>query len=151
MEIMETLASQLSKLELSEQKLFRFKVFVGEEDENGRLLKRRTVGMAYLKEGHYSYAIRLWTFLQERFYLFPCKHDQRKYLVVTKEKNKNEDSRNKYFSNIVGSGQFLSGLGLVKIDFDLFGRALYLNTSPEAQVLSVSLPPPPRLGEELVS
>lgn len=145
---METLASQLNKLELNEQKLFRFKIFTGTEDESGKLLNRKTVGMAYLMEGHHSYVLRLWTFLQEKFYLFPCKHDSNKYLVVTKEKNKNEHARVKNFSNIVGSGQILSAPGLIRIDFDLLGRAIYLNTMPEAQALGVNLPPP-RMEEAL--
>jgi hypothetical protein len=100
------------------------------------------VGMAYLKEGQNMYTLRLWTFVNEKFYLIPSKTEPMKYLVMTREPNKSPQAKNKYFWNIVGNGNVDSTLGAIKLDFDLFSKTVYVNIHPEKSTFSVNLPEP---------
>lgn len=141
---MESMKETLGKINLQskEPKLYRFKLMVGELKENGKLENTKTVGMAYLREGQHNYTLRLWTFLSERFQMNQNKRDAEKYFVSTKEKNKNEQSKVKTFSNIIGSGKYLSSGGLIKIELDLFDKPIFMNTFPEPSAFGVSLPEP---------
>ncbi len=123
-------------------KFYRFQVFQGEIDSSGKVKKTKSVGMAYLKEGQSMLTLRLWTFVSERFYLILNQNDASKYLVMTRELNKNPLAKNKYFWNIVGNGSIDTAQGLVTIDFDLFDKPIYLSTHPETSAYSVSLPQP---------
>jgi len=123
-------------------KFYRFKVYQGEKDVSGKLTKTKSVGMAYLKEGQSMFTLRLWTFVNERFYLILNQNDASKYLVMTREPNKNPLSKNKYFWNIVGNGVIDTVQGLVTIDFDLLDKPIYMSTHPEPSAYSVSLPQP---------
>lgn len=121
---------------------FRFQVLQGDVGAGGKLKKTKSVGMAYLKEGQSMYTLRLWTFVSEKFYLISNKNDASKYLVMTREPNKSPSAKNKYFWNIVGNGVADSLLGVIKIDFDLFDKSIYVNIHPEVSAFSVNLPEP---------
>jgi hypothetical protein len=83
----EVLASQTEKMNTT--KFYRFQIFVKGNE------KKNTVGMAYLKEGQSIYTLRLWTFLEDKFFLLPSKEDSAKYLLMTREPNKSNNSKNK--------------------------------------------------------
>lgn len=107
-------------------KFFRFQVFVqGNED------KKNTVGMAYLKEGQNLYTLRLWTFLEDKFFLLPNKDDSSKYLIMTREPNKIPHSKNKYFWNIVGNAKANPTIGALEMNFDLFDKKVFMSLFPE--------------------
>ena len=72
-------------------KFYRFQLFVEDID------RKKTVGMAYLKEGQGIYTLRLWTLLEDKFFLLPSKDDSSKYLLMTREPNRSSSSKNKYF------------------------------------------------------
>ena len=135
-----------SALEKSEQ-FFRFQVLQGDMDENGRIKKNKSVGMAYLKEGQNTYTLRLWTFVNEKFYLIPHKTEPSKYLVMTREPNKNPKAKNKYFWNIVGSGIADSMKGVISLEFDLLSKPIYVSIHPENSAFSVNLPEPELLED----
>ena len=78
---------------------YRFQVYQASPNEEGRLVRTKSIGMAYLKEGQQTITIRLWTFVTERFYLILNQKDASKYLVMTREPNKNPNAKNKYFWN----------------------------------------------------
>ncbi len=119
---------------------FRFQVFQG--DLTIRLTKTKSVGMAYLKEGQNTITLRLWTLVNEKFYILPSKTDSTKYLVMTREPNKNPSNKNKYFWNIVGNGEANSLLGVITLHFDLFDKPIYMNIHPESSAYSAKLPEP---------
>lgn len=98
--------------------------------------------MAYLKDGQSMLTLRLWTFVTERFYLILNQNDASKYLVMTREPNKNPMGKNKYFWNIVGNGVIDTVQGLVTIEFDLLDKPIFMSTHPESSAYSVSLPQP---------
>src|SRR6478609_6651948 len=99
---------------LKPAKFYRFQIFTQGNE------KKNTVGMAYLKEGQTIYTLRLWTFLEDKFFMLPSKVDSNKYLLMTRELNKSQSSKNKYFWNIVGNAQTDSSKGVVEFNFDLF-------------------------------
>jgi hypothetical protein len=93
--------------------------------------KKKTVGMAYLKEGQGIYTLRLWTLLEDKFFLLPSKDDSSKYLLMTREPNKSGSNKNKYFWNIVGNAKVLSGKNVIEMNFDLLEKKIYMSIFPE--------------------
>lgn len=118
-------------------KFFRFQVFVkGSED------KKRVVGMAYLKEGQTMYTVRLWTFLDTKFYLLPSKESSSKYLIMSREPNTSQNAKNKYFWNIIGNASANSADGALEMDFDLFDKKICMSLFPESSATPYGMPVP---------
>jgi hypothetical protein len=91
----------------------------------------RVVGSAYLREGDSLITLRLWTMMNEKFYVLLSKQDASKYLVMTREENRNVKNSNKYFWHIVGSGNVDSKNGIVQLNFDLFDRPILMSLQPD--------------------
>lgn len=119
---------------------YRFQVFHAKESEAGKPEKTKTVGMAYLKSGSSIYTLRLWTLLGERFYLVTKRQDPEKFFVMTREPNRNPNSKNRYFWNIVGNAHADTTKGVVVIEFDLFEKRIYMSLFPEKYAQSSTLP-----------
>jgi len=130
-----------------ENQFFRFQVFQGDLDQNGKVQKTKSVGMAYLKDGQQTITVRLWMFVTERFYMILNRNDASRYLIMTRELNKNPNAKNKYFWNIVGSGIIDTTQGIVQINFDLLDKPVYINIHPESSAFSTHLPVPDFLEE----
>lgn len=126
---------------LKETKFYRFQVFVQGTE------KKNTVGMGYLKEGQNIYTLRLWTFLEDKFFLLPSKEDPTKYLLMTREPNKSSSSKNKYFWNIVGNAKTDSSKGVIEMNFDLFDKKIYMSIFPEESATPYGHPVPAGLSE----
>ena len=122
----------------NEPEYYRFQVFQGKRNSQGKLEKTKTVGMTYHKPGQDNYTMRLWTFVTERFYLLPNHKQGGRYFIMTREPNKNPSAKSKYFWNIVGSGIVDSAAGVIELEFDLLDKPIYMNIFPEAQAHSVS-------------
>lgn len=135
-------------MEQNKNNFYRFQVYQGEKESSGKIKKTKSVGMAYLKEGQEMFTMRLWTFVNEKFYLILNQNDASKYLVMTREPNKNPKAKNKYLWNIVGHGDIDTVLGLVKIEFDLLDKVIYMNTHPEVSAHAVALPKPEDVTSE---
>lgn len=117
-------------------KFYRFQLFVEDTD------RKKTVGMAYLKEGQGIYTLRLWTLLEDKFFLLPSKDDSSKYLLMTREPNRSSSSKNKYFWNIVGNAHVLSGKNVIELNFDLFAKKIYMSIFPEESATPYGQPVP---------
>ena len=111
--------------QLKEVKFYRFHLFTNQDD------KKRNVGMAYLMEGHNSYTIRLWTLLEDKFYLLPSKVDSSKFSILTREASRSPNHKNKYFWNVIGNAQANVSKGVVELNFDLFEKKIYMSIHPE--------------------
>ncbi len=111
--------------QLKEVKFYRFHLFTNHDE------KKRTVGMAYLMEGHNSYTLRLWTFLEDKFYLLPSKDDSSKFSILTREASRSPTHKNKYFWNVVGNAQANASKGVIELNFDLFEKKIYMSIHPE--------------------
>lgn len=138
--IKELIMEQINKLD--SKQFYRFTLFLGEPNHSGKVEKKKTIGMAYLKEGQNTYTLRLWTFIESRFYLIQNKTDASKYMVLTREPNKNPNAKTKYFWNIIGNGQSDTVSGVLKLDFDLFDRPIFMNLFPENSPSGSHLPVP---------
>jgi hypothetical protein len=139
---MNTIKSLISELiPVNEAKRsYRFRLMQGGVTKDGSFERSKTVGMAYLQEGQSIYTLRLWTFLDSRFYLLASKGSSSRYLALTREPTNNCFSKNKYHWNIVGNGRVDSAAGVVCIQFDLFERPIYMSIFPEPNAHAVSLP-----------
>lgn len=124
----------------NQSQYYRFQIFQAQRNAMGKLEKTKVVGMAYLKEGQDTYTIRLWTFLNDKFFLLMNKTDSSRFLVMSREANKNIQSKNKYFWNVIGNGKALSSQNCIELSFDLFEKPIYMNIFPEGNVSSVLLP-----------
>lgn len=134
--------NQLSNQALKQSQFYRFQVTQARTKSDGTSDKPRSVGMAYLKEGQNTYTLRLWMLLNEKFYIIPNKNDSSRFLIMTREPNKNPLGKNKYFWNIVGNGKADTSTGYVRLDFDLFDKPILMSLYPESSANSVTLPDP---------
>lgn len=121
---------------IKEPKFYRFQLFTNDEE------KKKTVGMAYLMEGVGTYTIRLWTFLEDKFFLVPFKEDATKYTLFTRELSKSPKHKNKYHWNIVGNGKVDASKGVIELSFDLFDKKVFLNIYPEESATPQGRPVP---------
>ncbi len=121
---------------LKTTKFYRFQLFVQGAE------KKNTVGMAYLKEGQSIYTLRLWTLLDDKYFLLPSKEDATKYLLMTREPNKSNTSKNKYFWNIVGNAKADSAKGVIEMNFDLLDKKIYMSIYPEESATPYGQPVP---------
>ncbi len=126
---------------LTESEYYRFHLFIKGKE------KSKTVGMAYLKKGQSIYTLRLWTFLEDKYFLLPSKEDSMKYLIMTREPNKSQSSKNKYFWNIVGNAQTDSANCVIEMNFDLFDKPIFMNIFPEEWATPYGQPVPEGLNE----
>lgn len=131
----EILDTQMEKMKPT--KFYRFQLFVEGTEGN---TKKKTVGMAYLKEGQGIYTLRLWSLLEDKFFLLPSKDDSTKYLLMTREPNKSSSSKNKYFWNIVGNAKVLSGKNVIELNFDLLEKKIYMSIFPEETAMQNGQP-----------
>lgn len=122
----EILETQMEKMKPT--KFYRFQLFVEGTESNA---KKKTVGMAYLKEGQGIYTLRLWTLLEDKYFLLPSKDDSSKYLLMTREPNKSGSNKNRYFWNIVGNAKVQSAKNVVELNFDLLEKKIYMSIFPE--------------------
>ncbi len=111
--------------QIKDVKFYRFHLFTNHED------KKRNVGMAYLMEGHNSYTLRLWTLLEDKFYLLPSKDDASKFSILTREPSRSLSHKNKYFWNVIGNAHANASKGVIELNFDLFEKKIYMNIHPE--------------------
>lgn len=111
----------------SEETVFyRFKVFK-KNSEN----KKNTIGMAYLMEGQSIYKLKLWSFLNESYFLYPLKEDPSKFFIKTRELNKSPNPKSKYFWNVIGNGKLNTSEGAIELNFDLFEKMIFVSLYPE--------------------
>jgi hypothetical protein len=105
---------------------YRFPVFTV---DNGK--KNKTVGMAYLRDGQGIYSLRLWMFLEDKFFLLPSREDSSEFLLMTREINKTNSSQNKFFWNIVGNAKADVQKGVIELNFDLLEKKIYMSLYPD--------------------
>jgi hypothetical protein len=129
---------EIKNQEQTQPQFYRFQVFQGKRNANGKVEKTKTIGMTYHMPGQENYTMRLWTFVTERFYLLPNHKQAGWYFIMTREPTKKPNAKNKFFWNIVGSGKVDSASGVIELEFDLFEKPVFMNIFPEPQASSVS-------------
>jgi len=109
---------------------YKFKIYLEEPDRMGS--KTKSIGMGYLREGEKTYTLRLWTFMNTKFYMTACKSDSSKYLVFSREESANPLRGSKFFWAIVGSGYVDTTKGHIELFFDLFSKPICVSIFPES-------------------
>lgn len=132
----------MTKIEVVKQatknEVYRFQIYTGRTDFAGNHLKSRVVGLAHLRNGENIYALKLWTFGSEKYFLIPDKVDSGRFLIMTRESNRNPDSKNKYFWNIVGNAAANANISAIKLNFDLIETELYMTLHPIPMRIPIS-------------
>lgn len=113
---------------------YEFKVFITDEDGN-----RKSVGVGILKEGQDMYHLKIWSLLQEKFFLIPSRKDPKKFFIMTREPLKNQNEKRKFNWNIVGNAN-ATDQDLIELNFDLFEKKIFLNIIPETFKPTANLP-----------
>lgn len=109
---------------------FRFDIFRGKVGPDGTVTKTRTVGHAYQRTGKHAYKVKLFGALHERFVIVPAKENSDKYSIMTREEVHTQDKGKRTYWNVVGDGEILSPQGVMKLDFDLYGKPLFMSLYP---------------------
>lgn len=111
-------------------KVYRFDVFKGAVNSEGKVEKVCSVGHSTLYEGSTTYSIYLKMLLKDQFYLLPEQEVSRPFDFVILTREPSNLPGKKYFWNRVGTAKLLSdkNAGIMKLEFDLFNSVdLYLN------------------------
>jgi hypothetical protein len=117
----------------NQAKVYRFDIFKGVEDSEGKVQKIRSVGSAQLLEGAKTYTVYLKTLLKDVFFLLPEQKRMTRgdYVILTREPS--QTAGRKYFWNNIGECYLLDGAnaGLMRLSFDLFGAEdIYMSLHP---------------------
>lgn len=111
-------------------KVYRFDVFKGSVNADGKVEKVSSVGHSTLYEGSTTYSVYLKMLLKDQFYLLPEQDVGRPFDFVILTREPSSLPGKKYFWNRVGTAKLMSeqNAGIMKLDFDLFSCVdLYLN------------------------
>jgi hypothetical protein len=111
-------------------KIYRFDIFKGAVNQDGKLEKVCSVGHATLYEGSATYTVYLKMLLKDQFYLLPEREIGKPFDFVVLTREPSSLPGKKYFWNRVGTAKLLSNqnAGIMRLDFDLLiGADLYLN------------------------
>ena len=113
--------------------VYRYGLFKGMKDGNGKVVKVRSVGTASIREGLKTYILELRALTGQRYYLLPSdkKRDNgASHLIFTREEPRRPDR--KYFWTIVGEAWALKddNDGLMLLKWDLFGEEVYMDMKP---------------------
>lgn len=103
---------------------YKFQLFVRSEGRS------KSVGTAFLEDGNIRYTLKLWSLVNEKFYLLPTESDSKKFLLMTRELNRGTNSKKKYHWNVIGSAKSNDDQNELEISFDIFEKKIYLNMIP---------------------
>jgi len=116
-----------------QSKRFRFDIFRGERNSDGKVSKLKSVGHALLFEGSNTYNVKLNTFLGVDFFLLPERKETEEadYVILTREPF--QRLGRKFYWHNVGQASFLKtpNSGLMEMKWDLFGHGdIYMSLYP---------------------
>lgn len=105
---------------------YRFPLLV-EKDDGSKV----PVGVAFHREGHRVWSLKLWTFPTLKFFLMRDKDDPSTILIFTREERRNlKIGKGKYFWNLIGRGVTDVKTEVVRLDFDLFEKTVLMSLFP---------------------
>ena len=104
--------------------------------------KKKPLGISWLMEGHKTFTIKLFSFMNEKYFLLPTREDPSKYLFMTREPTKSAKTKGKYHWNVIGSGVANSEQGTVEISFDLLGVKFSMSLHPDEPKPTLAGPSP---------
>ncbi len=120
-------------LEKVQAKRFRFDIFKGIKNAEGRISKVKSLGHALLFEGSNTYNVKLNSLLGVEFFLLPERKETEEadYVILTREPF--QRLGRKFYWHNVGQASFLKSpnSALMEMNWDLFGHGdIYMNLYP---------------------
>lgn len=110
---------------------FRFAIYRGRIETDGKFVKTRDAGHAFLNSGRHVYRVKLFALPSFRYFAVPSRSNPEEYkIVIPQEVRSKKDKSVKTFWNVVGEGQVLSQQGILKLKFDLLSEPVYMNLFP---------------------
>ena len=130
---MENLKMMTEESDRAQSKRFRFDIFKGAKDGDGKIHKTKSIGHALHFEGSNTYNVKLNTFLGLDFYLLPERKvtEAADYVILTREPFQRLGRR--FYWHNVGQASFLKGSnsGLMEMNWDVFGHNdIYMSLYP---------------------
>lgn len=124
--------------------IYRFDLFKGIKMEDGKIVKIKSVGSAFVREGLQTYTVHLKTLLKDTFYLLPNTRPNTPgdYVILTRELSQKPGK--KYFWNNVGIGEFLDAPndGIMRLSWDvLITDDIYMTLEPVRASDIADMPP----------
>lgn len=121
----------VNQSQANKMNIYRFDVFKGKKNAEGKVEKVCSVGHSTLYEGSSTYSVYLKTLLKDLFYLLPEQDASRPYDFVILTRELSSIPGKKYFWNRVGTAKLLGdqNAGVMELEFDILfaGVELYLN------------------------
>ena len=127
--------TNVAKTNLPESKLqsnyYRFQVFTGRINPQGKAEKDKSVGVAYHESGLKNYFLRIWLWPDTSFFLSPSEKDPSLYFVKTKVPLKRPSEQGDYHWIIVGSGRVNPRAGVIQFNLDLVDKQIFMSIFPD--------------------
>lgn len=115
---------------MDKDQYYRFQVFATQSLKPGGET-RRSMGAAFLREGQKVYTLKLWMFPESKFYLMADQDDPTKMAIMTRELKRNPKvGKGKFFWNLIGNGFVDVQREVVRLEFDLLNRPVYMSIFP---------------------
>lgn len=109
---------------------YRFDIFKCQVNDDGTLNKERLAGVAHMRSGKYSYKVKLFAFLKDRYYLVPDRDKSTNLTIMTRDEVKCSDGSARTYWNPVGSGHVIGALSVIQLEFDFFRAPLFMSIFP---------------------
>lgn len=133
--ILEEVTKELNQGKVpTEKKVYKFDIFKGRVDENGKIQRVVSLGQARLMESSDTYTVYIKSLLRDVFFLRSIKfkrEEKEKMTILTREKAFSQNGKDHW--NYVGSCESLTGENstLLKMNWDFFGVGdVYMNLMP---------------------
>lgn len=124
----------------NQRRRLQFEVFKGEMDESGNFKKVRLAGIAFLREGTLQYKLKVFSQIENRFYVLPDSENAGRYKVLVRDEVQFKKGQTKIYWCDVGDGRVLTHLGLLEIKVDLWSEPLYMSIFPREFKKTPSVP-----------
>ena len=110
------------------RKADKFLIFTGRIGENGEVIERERVGVAYLRPTSTQFRLRLWMFPRSEYFLAREDNDHFKYVALSRDEYEGSGERRTEWQKI-GVGDVVGNF--IRIRFYLFPDDIYLCLFPK--------------------
>ncbi len=138
----ESMTLSQEMIQEAKQEYLKFDIFKGVPNQEGKIVKIRSIGSASIAVGSSTYHVKLKSLLADVFYLLPETKNKgaADYSILTREPSL--CPTRKYFWHRVGDAVVMKGEnhGLMSLEWDLFpGANIFMNLYPvERSVMDAS-------------
>lgn len=106
----------------------RFGLFKGRIEENGEVIEKEQIGVAYIKPGSRMFRLKIWMFAREQYFLATSGEDDSRYEILSLDDYMVGQEVRKSW-NKIGEGS-LAG-SFIQLKFGLLDHDVYLCLFPD--------------------